>query len=141
MCKDGCKNPMDNFSTAKLSNRLEDFAEQNDFKSAEIVLNESKQYFDQVDVMDKYIMRLCYPAYRLAFQLNHKEFCYRLMLKVSEVTGYYDYESTFFDQSFYSGYLVHLSYSDYVVAKKANRTKYGQSIFGHFRQNYISLAD
>ncbi|CAF1121578.1 unnamed protein product, partial [Brachionus calyciflorus] len=78
---------------------IEDLAEKNDFESAELILNESKQYFEKITVLDSDIRILFYPAYRLAYLLNHKEFCYKLMLKVAEVTGYYDFETTFFNQS------------------------------------------
>ena len=83
----------------RMVNQITDCAEKNDFKSADKILNRMKKYFELVKIFELEVKNLFFPAYELAFHLNHKEFCYKLMHKVAEVTGFYDFEEIFFDQS------------------------------------------
>ncbi|CAF0915585.1 unnamed protein product [Brachionus calyciflorus] len=84
----------------EIASQICECAEKNDIDLAEKTLNESKIYFDRVTLIDPDINTLFYPAYQLAYLLNHKDFCYKLILKVTEVTGNYDIESIFFDQTY-----------------------------------------
>ena len=94
-----CDSDIIDVQLPRKANQITDCAEKNDFESADKILSELKKYFELVKIFELEVKNLFFPAYELAFHLNHKEFCYKLMHKVTEVTGFYDFEETFFDQS------------------------------------------